>query len=458
VIGGVAACGASPSIDSVILISVDTLRADHIGAYGSATVETPAMDRLAREGIRFTRAIAPAPTTLASHTSLMTGTWMKTHGVASNGYLVSGDNVMLAEILRAAGWRTVAFIGGFPLASHSAFQQGFDEYSYVRGERPNESAAEVTDAALAWLAEPPKGNFFLFVHYWDVHWPYQPPPPFDRKYRSDDLPVSGTKQDIDQTRAALKRGTPDAASLSAALAGLYAGEVSWVDSQIGRLIHALEESGVLDRSLLILTSDHGEAMDEHRWEYWNHGRTVHDVVVRIPLLLRLPGAERHGVVVDDLVSGVDVMPTLLELLGMPVPDAVEGTSFAARLWGEQPARERTYAFSHATKPHSARFAMQAAGIAKGNRDPNAGKCRAVWTSDWKLVECPVRRRIELYDLRIDPRESRDLAASPDPEVQETRIGLQRQLTEWADSGGSARFGGSVPPEAVEKLRALGYLQ
>lgn len=409
------------------------------------------MDRLARAGIRFTRAIAPAPTTLPSHTSLMTGTWMQTHGAASNGYRVPSENIMLAEVLRDAGWRTAAFVGGFPLARHSRFQQGFEAYTYVRGERRDESAAEVTDAAVAWLDERPDGSFFLFVHYWDVHWPYQPPAPFDRRYRSDALPISGTKQDIERTRSALKRGQPDAAASSAALAALYAGEVSWVDSQLGRFVEALERRGLLDRTLVILTSDHGEAMAEHRWEYWNHGRTVHDAVVRVPLLFRLPGAERRGTVVDALVSGVDVMPTLLELLGLEVPDAVEGTSFAARLRGERPTQERTHAYSQATKPHGARFL-------KGHAYPNAGKCRAVWTSEWKLLHCPVWGRTELYDLRTDPHETRDLTASRDPSVVETRIRLHRELTEWTDSSGPLRFGESVSPEAVEKLRALGYLQ
>ena len=396
---GLAACAEEPGPpENLILISVDTLRADHLGSYGHPWVKTPYIDALAEEGVRFDRVVSAAPTTLASHTSMMTGTWPHTHGVPDNGYRVAPGNRMLAEILHDAGFRTAGRVGGYPLGRQTGFDQGFESYEWVNVPEANEhNGREVSEAALAWLDRRPPGRFFLFVHYWDVHWPYSPPPPWNAMYRDDDLELKGVKAEIDATRVSLREHRPDAAERSRALAHLYAGGVSFADAQVGLLLDGLRERALLDRSLLVLTSDHGEAMDEHGAEYWNHGNTLYETVARVPLIVRLPDAVRGGRSEDWLLSSVDLVPTLLELLGLSASEGLAGESFADSLLGRSVWLGRGAVFSQATKPHGAE-------VEAGRHWRNLDKCRAIWEGEWKLQECPLRGRKELYDLGADAGE------------------------------------------------------
>ncbi len=447
---GITGCSFEPAPpQNLVLISIDTLRADHLGVYGHPWLKTPRIDALAGESVRFVRAVAPAPTTLASHTSLMTGTYPHTHGVPDNDYRVAEANRMLAEILTDEGFATAGVIGGYPLGPQTHFHQGFGAYTVLPSDGVN--SEQVSDAALAWLESRDSRRFFLFVHYWDVHWPYSPPPPYDRMYRRDSLEMTGMKSEIDAVRGALRRAAPDAAERPEVLRRLYAGGVSYVDAQVGRLLAGLRERGRLDDSLVVLTSDHGEAMEEHAGEFWNHGNTVYDSVARIPLLLRLPRGAGGGRVEDWRLSHVDLMPTLLELLGLSPPTGLEGESFAGPLLGREAWIGRGSVYSQATKPHDAHHQA-------GRAWENADKCRGIWEQRWKLQHCPMVPRMELYDLAEDPGETRNLLGpGAAPAVRETGARLARELAEWSQSANPLETIVEKSPEVIERLRALGYV-
>ncbi|MGI9590745.1 MAG: sulfatase family protein, partial [Myxococcota bacterium] len=446
-----ALAGCSPDAPprNLVLISIDTLRADHLGAYGHPWVKTPAIDALAGESIRFDRVISAAPTTLASHTSLMTGTYPHRHGVPDNDYRVAEGNRMLAEVLSEGGFSTSGVVGGYPLGPQTRFHQGFGAYRVLPWDGVN--SEEVSEAALDWLDARGSERFFLFVHYWDVHWPYSPPPPYDRMYRRDSLEMAGVKSEIDEVRRLLRSRAPDADARSDVLRRLYAGGVSYVDVQVGILLDGLRERGLLEDSLVVLTSDHGEMMDEHAAEFWNHGNSVYDAVSRVPLLLRLPGGAGGGRAEEWRLSNVDLMPTLLELLGLPVPQAIDGESFAGALLGREAWIGGQPIYAEATKPHDA---LHQAGRAW----PNAEKCRAIWDDPWKLQHCPVRGRLELHDLAEDPGEQRNLlgpAGSASQREAGRRLG--RQLATWSQSADPLETIAERSPEVIEQLRALGYV-
>jgi arylsulfatase A-like enzyme len=446
---------ADPEIQHVILISIDTLRADHLGCYGNPLVKTPHIDKLASEGVLFEMHLNAAPTTLNSHTSLMTGTWPHTHGVPRNGFVLSNRNAMLAEVLKEHGFTTAAFIGAFPLDSRFNFDQGFDyyneEFAILRGkaqvDQDQRRAEQVTDAVINRLKRTHPERLFLFVHYFDVHWPYDPPPPYDRMYRKDNQPFSGSLMDIGLVRQALYRDRNSMVWQSAALDALYSGEVSYTDHHIGRLLDALREFGLYDNSLIVLTADHGEAMNEH-WEIWDHGHSTYQTTVHTPLIIRQPGGKLGGRRCDHLVSNIDVMPTILDRLGIGHPDQVEGVSFARLLDGEpMPAREPV--FCEATKPFSY------------EDDPhwrNTLKCRAVCDGRWKFIYRPVGMVRELYDLEADPQEKTNKLDNPDAEALKRSAELAARLEAWTQSARPLQSEADESDETLRKLKDLGYVE
>jgi len=441
------------ALEVIVLISIDTLRADYLGVYGHPYVKTPHIDALARTGIRFTQAFAVAPTTLASHTSMMTGTFPHTHGVPRNGFQVPASNQMLAEILKARGYRTIGFTGGYPLHARFGFAQGFDEYRMLSS--PDKSATDtgnrVTDNVLEWVNQAGSGKLFLFVHYWDVHAPYFPPSPFNRMYRTDRLELTGGGAELKQLRGNLKKGTFEAFAQSEVTGRLYAGEVTWTDKQVGRLLDGLDERGLLKNSLVILTSDHGEAMDAHPNEYWGHGYSVYDETARIPLIIKLPASRGAGSVIEGMVSNIDILPTILDLLQLPTSEAVEGSSFAKTLDDvAHEVRERPI-FSEATKPHTRE--LEDAGDWR-----NAAKCKGIWVNDWKLHDCPYNGFKALYNRSRDPRERNNLLPSSDAKTHDIYQRLAKRLAAWSATAAPEESVKDEDPIVIEQLRALGYVE
>jgi arylsulfatase len=452
---GALSCAERPEARHLILISIDTLRADYLPSYGHPFVETPHIDRLAAEGFLFENHISAAPTTLASHVALMTGTWPHTHGVPRNGFVVDSANLMLAEVLQRNGFETAGFIGAFPLSDQFSFDQGFTHWdeqltlakagSQGRLDQNQRPANEVTDAAIAWLDEAPDDKpLFLFVHYFDVHAPYDPPPEFARLYREDEDPRNGSLPMIRRARIELLERRPS--ELQDHLKRSYAAGITWVDHEIGRLIEHLEAQGILDEAIVVLTSDHGEAMGES-WERWDHGLSVGQATTRTPLIIRMPKGFEGGRRLDALVSNIDVMPSLLDLFNMEIPAAVEGESFAKALRASGWTPARRHAFSEATRPKDRQVEMN-------TRWANERKCRAVQDERWKLIQCPLLRLVWLHELTKDPQERINVASDHLERVQ----ALQTELDTWTRDAQVRAQRRDPDPETRTRLEALGYIE
>jgi len=419
------ACSPAPRAPGhVVLISVDTLRADHVGAYGSA-VETPHIDALAADGVRFSRAWPAATTTLPSHAAMVTGRLPRSHGVPHNGAILHERNTTLAEVLRGHAFTTLGVVGGVPVAGSTGMAQGFDAY-----QGPLSPGAAGNAAVAALLDAHAGARTFLFVHYWDAHWPYTPPPPWDRKYRTDSIPMSGSFAQIKRLRADLAASLPGAPARSAAMKGAYAGAVSYTDSHVGQLLADLKQRGVYNNALIVLTADHGEGMDEH-WDLWSHGESTYEAATHVPLIIKMPGQRRAGSVVDTPVSLVDLFPTVLDALGVPLPGPVDGTSLLPALRG-QPL-ERGPLLVEASGP--------------GSRDTN---CMATLDGSLKYHHCGWRGAEELYDLSADPTEQHNQMGS-------VPASAARSVIEAARQAPASPVQRDTRPETAAALEALGYV-
>jgi len=361
---GAGACGGARAPDarpSVLLVSLDTVRADRVGCYGYPRARTPNLDALAARGTRFDRAYAPAPYTLPSHATLLTGLGPDGHGVHANFQgAISLEAKPLAEILGDQGYRTGAFVATSVLDRRFGLARGFGRYDDL-SDRPLDASQqverrgdEVTRSAVAWLEALPPGPFFAFVHYYDAHDPYEPPEGF---------------RDFAEP---------------------YDGEIAFVDAQVGELVKALERLGRLANTLVVVVADHGEAFGEHGEE--GHGLFVYDTTIRVPIIVAGPApipSGRAGTAVADPVGLVDVSATILALLGMPAADGVQGRSLLPLLSGAASASPPLEIESE----HSLRVFGWAPlyGLVAGK---------------WKYVQAPEE---ELYDLSQDPGEEKNRA-------------------------------------------------
>ena len=467
----------------VVLISLDTFRADHLGCYGSEAVETPRIDELAARSTLFTDVTSAAPTTLAAHTSIMTGLTPRSHGVVRNGFVVNGENHMLAEILADEGFLCGAVLGSFALDKHFDFDQGFHHFDadfdllldVQNFDQNQRRAAAVTDAALAFVDDAGGAEqLFLFAHYFDAHAPYNPPEPWNRRYAESGWRSAGTQADVEgaanvQRRAALGRddvpttaqafrqgltrelltgGTRQPRGIDRELAALYAGEVGYLDHHVGRLLDGLEERGILDEAIVVLTGDHGETFWEHG-DFWNHGLWVYDTTLRVPLILHMPDGRGAGLVSATPVSPIDVVPTLAELLGIALPEPVEGHSLAAALDGAEPAARPI--FSEATQP-------------VGLQVPSGGwpldpLPKSVRSGPWKYVVAPYLGYEELFHTERDPAEHTNLLRSPSPGLSARRDELRAELEHWLRSRTprASQYNSAQAQEVRTRLRELGYV-
>ncbi|MCG3125495.1 MAG: Arylsulfatase [Phycisphaerae bacterium] len=437
----------------VIIISLDTTRADFFGCYGNKWIQTPRLDRLARQSILLSNYMTVVPTTLPSHATLFTGTYPHTHGTPSNGFVVNADNVMLTEILKEAGFHTAGFLGSFALDSRFEFDQGFDHYDekfdrlfgthgYEQDER---SAESVTNAAIAYLDQlgTPR-NLFLFVHYFDPHTPYQPPPPYDRLYdRTGGAGLTPIGQVRQMCGASGGREFPEATRW----AQRYAGEVSYMDEHVGRLLDDLEHRGILDDALLIVASDHGENHWEHA-DYFDHGSAVYETTLRGVGMIRLPKGRHGGTRLDAPVASIDILPTILRFLGLPSPARVEGEALDL----DAPAAPRgdRALLAEATEPW----------IPPGeSRWANARKMRSARAGRYKLVQSPISEREALYDVAADPLEQTDLLPAATAELTATAAALRSQLAAWGAAANPlpSHFDASLRDDTMRRLKAMGYL-
>jgi arylsulfatase A-like enzyme len=439
----------------VVVISIDTARADHFGFLGGESARTPRLDAFAREAIVFTDYMTVVPTTLASHTTLFTGKYPHHHGTPRNGFTINTANEMLTETLQTAGFHTAGFAGSFALDERFGFAQGFDHYDqefdiYVgdSGADQNQRLAEhVADAAIAYLDEiGVPDRLFLFAHYFDPHAPYAAPPPFDTMHDPEGThglyPAEAIKRyqgfSPEQKERNIQR-----------LAMQYASEVSYSAHHVARLLDDLAERGVLDQALIVVTTDHGECLWEHEEEF-DHGRTVYQATMHAVCAMRLPGGELGGTRVDEVVASIDVLPTILELLGLEIPAGVDGESISLRDL-EEGIGERTR-FGEATKPRS-----------EAETDPrwtNIRKARCIRDGRYKYVATPYLGTDELYDVIADPQEISNLLDAPMEEVLGLAADMRARLEAWTNSAQPlpSAFDSSQTEESIRRLRSLGYLQ
>ena len=417
---GPAAAGALPhpalpvprARRDVVLITVDTLRADHLPVYGYRGIATPFFDQLAAEGVRFAAAATTVPFTLPAHSSIMTGCYPPRHGVRENvGYSLDPSLPTLAEVLTGAGWATAGFVSAFVLDGRWGIGRGFatyfDHFDLKGMEHANlgsvqRDGAETVAAAVAWLDRRPRDRpFFLWLHLYDPHEPYTPPEPYRSRY-------------------------PDRP---------YDGEIAYSDSLLARFRAALAERGLFDDALVIVTGDHGEGLGDHGEAY--HGYFVYDSTVHVPLIVRLPGGVNAGRVVASAVSHVDLLPTVLDLVGVAPPAGVQGRSLTPLLAGGEDRRREVYSESLYPLLHYGWAPL-----------------RALRTGELKLIAAP---RPELYDLQQDPGEETNLVSARRAEARGLAEDLTalRQSIEAAAPAAAART--DLDEESLAQLRALGYV-
>jgi choline-sulfatase len=405
--------GIEPSQLNVILITIDTLREDRLSCYGSTWVETPNIDRFANEGVRFEYAASTVPFTLPAHTSIMTGTYPPRHGVRENvGYVVEEGSATLARSLQAAGRNTAGFVSAFVLDSRWGIAQGFDHYfdDFVLEDMETanlgsvqRSGDETIAEAERWLDQRGRPSpFFLWLHLYDPHDPYTPPEPWASRYPRQP----------------------------------YNGEVAFTDSLIGRFREILEKRGLLDRSLVVLTADHGEGLGDHGERF--HGFFVYETTIHVPLIIRFPREARAGTAIDRSVSHIDLMPTILDAVDLPVPGEVQGTSLLPLILGQDDDLEReVYSESFYPLLHYGWAPL-----------------RAIRTDLFKFIDVP---RPELYDLHNDRQEASNLAAQDPQIVDELRARLQRLRHQMEREAPSERSEAEIDEETLAQLRALGYV-
>lgn len=398
---------------NILLITLDTTRADHLGCYGDKDAETPNLDAFARDGALFEHCITPSAYTLSSHASIMTGLYPPAHGVRINGEQALADsNTTLAERLASKGYRTGAFIGAFVLDGRWGLNQGFQEYDdrfHLAANQKLDLAGvrrpgnQVADSAIKWLSQTSAKPFFAWVHLYDAHAPYAPPEPYKSRFAA-----KGEK-------------------------ALYDGGIAFADAQVGRLLQWLDNRGLKDNTIVIIVGDHGEGLGEHGEE--EHGYYVYDYSVRVPLLIRIPGREA-GEKIAAQVRTIDIAPTILDLVSGEKARGVEGLSLMPLLSGAETAVRYAYSESMAVNLQYGWAALY-----------------GLRTNDYKFIDAP---RAEVYDLKKDPHEMRNVlednrrvARQLKDELQKVRDASAREAPKTQEA--------NLDHETLQKLASLGYV-
>jgi len=392
---------------NLLLITIDTIRADRVG-YAGYEIETPSLDSLAREGVSFMNAVCQVPITLPSHASIFTGTSPLFHQIRNNeDFFLEEDFTTLTEILKNNGYITAAFIGAFVLSFQFGLNQGFDVYDddyetpeELKPHGPQRLAEDVYRSTASWIEANHNQKFFLWVHFFDPHYPYTPPPPFDVKYKSRS----------------------------------YDGEIAYTDVYVGKLVQMLKEKHIAEKTLIVVVGDHGEDLFQHSEP--THGIFLYDTTLKIPLLFNCPQVIPEGVRIETQVRSVDIFPTVLDILQIDIPSFCQGTSLVPVIEGKKLKEiEKSYAETY--------YPLLAHGWSAQE---------SIRTDKWKYVLSP---RPELYDLEKDFGETKNLVEERPEIVSE----LKRELEGLKEKNSSSR---ALPvkelsPEGKERLRALGYV-
>jgi arylsulfatase A-like enzyme/Flp pilus assembly protein TadD len=391
-----ASCARRPP--NIVLITLDTTRADHLGAYGDRRAHTPNLDRIAGLGVLFERAVTVAPLTLPAHVSLLTGMYPFAHGVRNNGNFALRDNVpTLAAALQRDGYRTAAFVSAFVLDRRSGLARGFDVYDdRVELER---RGADTVAAAARWMSDTAADPrpFFAWVHLYDPHDPYDPPSPYRESFADR----------------------------------LYDGEIAYDDEVIGTLLARIAEGGRDRATAIAVAGDHGESLGEHGEA--THGLFVYESAIRVPLIIAAPSHVAAGRRLPALVRTIDLAPTLLEIAGVPSPAGIQGRSLLPLVAGRAPGPADAYSETYFPQLYM-----------------NWAPLRSIQDGRWKFIDAPVP---ELYDLANDARELDNLA----PREPARTAALHRAFDVITGGGDGAMTAARVDRETAQKLAALGYI-
>ena len=438
----------------IVLVSIDTLRPDHLGSYGYVRDTSPTIDGLARGGVRFENAVSTTSWTLPAHAALFTGLYDSAHGLIDNGLRLGEGHQTLAEVLHDAGYQTAGFFGGPYLHPVSGLDQGFEHYEscmsplgddlsplqeaerVIRNTGLEATFTDVTGprtvrAVRRWLGHASARPFFLFVHFWDVHYDFNPPREYVERFDPD---YAGSLDASDFPRNKAIHASMDARDRRHLIA-LYDGEIRFTDEQLRQVLVALEPRGRLENTIVVVTADHGEEFFEHGRK--GHRSTLYDESIRVPLVISWPRGLAAHRVVGDQVRLVDVMPTLLSLADVEAPPDLDGRDLGPLLRGDS------------LEPAPALLELLADGKV----------LRALRTLDEKSLSLGGVRYLR-FDLHADPTEKRPLGR-PGPEIAAAREALERAtqaaLARAARIPGGAAGPAVADPEVLRRLESLGYL-
>lgn len=444
---------------NILLITVDTLRADHVGCYGYMRDTTPHIDRLAQEGVRFANAITTMPTTLPAHCSIMTSKYPREHRVLKNGHVLHESFQTLAEILRDHGYKTAAFVGASVLDKAFGLNQGFDTYDDSNDECDDASlpeekdvvhgnddaegsgkfqliAEQVNQKVFDWLGHNQSSKFFLWVHYFDPHSPYNPPSGYENLFPADRgyqewLKTKGVNP-VDRNRLRM--------------ISLYDGEILYTDKQIGLLLDTLSGMGIMENTLIILTSDHGEGLWEHNWR--GHGLYLYEEAVSVPLIIRFPALLYSNLTVHSQVGSIDIFPTIMDITDMTTRESLSGHSLMPYILNNDRQRERYFFIE--------RRHYDEDQTSEDMKTLTSGEKYALRTNGCKFIYA-TKQDNEFYDLSRDPEELDNIVHKGKQAdnfyklLMEIKKGFEEKSIHLAPLK-------TLDDGVLERLKSLGYTQ
>lgn len=428
---------------NVLLISIDTLRADHLSCYGYIRNTSPNIEKIARQGTLFTQAISPASWTTPAHMSIFTSLYPIRHNVLNTKTKLDDDIITLAQVLQKNGYATYACVSApSMLPADLGFSRGFDVYDdYTVGFDLDVNLFKLNDLyggqndhpicplthtmATTFLKKNLDSKFFLFVHYWDVHGDYDAPEPYKKMFDKD------YEGDFDGSQKCIKKIKPGITKRDLEhMVARYDGEIRYVDDYIGKLMDKLKELGLLDNTLIVLTADHGEEFLEHGGNW--HGKTLYEEVIHVPLIMRYPSSIPQNKIITTPVSTVSIMPTILDILNIPLRYQVQGESLLALIRGKTKGP---------IKPIYSEVTLN--GL------------RAIRIDDFKLIYDFQNGSKQLFNLKMDKEERENLI---EEEINVARD-LENRLLTWIEaSGSSTKEAAKLDEETKQRLKSLGYLQ
>lgn len=439
------------ALPNVVIITIDTLRADHLSVYGYERATSPNIEKLIRNGVVFDNAFAAHTNTAPSHASMLTGVYPGTHGIRQNGMKLLPTIPTLGEMLRERGYATGAFVSGWTLTPHTGLDRGFDVYDaqFSRSRRPGADSWKVAEGWLKKVAKSSK-PFFMFFHMFEPHFGYEPPDEYALRFLPEQKKLNVP---FDQHLPGLMSKRQLSPQAIAEYTARYDGEIALADEIVGQIIRRLSKLKVVDNTLIVVTSDHGETLFERAW-IADHGGRAYDEQIHVPMVMRLPLAEVKRKRVTAQVHHIDILPTVLDVVGIDAPAGLPGRSLRGVARSKKKRQDTTRpVFSHA-RPEPERVPEITARLVK------TGIVTAVRLPPFKLIEYPLADGgyfQQLFNVETDPGETKNVAAQHPEQVTALHVQLEafRNMTRTGDTQAPQP---ALTPEVHEQLKSLGYVQ